>query len=277
MFPGQGSQKVGMGQSLFGHFSKESREASDILGYDIEKICLIDEDNLINQTNYTQPALYFVNALSYLEQLQNGETADIFLGHSLGEYNALFAANVFDLFTGLRLVQKRGELMASSGQDFNGSMAAVIGLDENQINEILLKENIKNIEIANLNSDFQTVLSGEKLAISQAEQIFKNHNAKRYIILPVSGAFHSNYMKKTAEEFGYFLQSFTFQNPEKTIYSNVTAEPHQESTIKEKLVQQIYSSVKWTQTIRNIRRDFTDEFVEIGPGKVLTGLVNKIK
>ena len=278
MFPGQGSQRIEMGKELFDLFNKETQEASDLLGYDVKERCLFDQNGLINKTQYTQPLLYFVNALSYLKYLQEEmEGGDIFLGHSLGEYNALFAAGVFDLLTGLRLTQCRGEIMALAGSG-EGAMAAVIGLSKDHVEKILAEENIANIEIANFNSDVQIVLSGDHQNIIASEKIFKENGAKRYIVLHVSGAFHSKYMQKSADRFSDFLREFQFNLPQKIVYSNVTAKPHvdSESEIKSRLVEQIYSSVRWTQTIQNIRKEHQVEFIEIGPGNVLSGLVIKI-
>lgn len=272
MFPGQGSQKVGMGEELFSQFQNEIQQANKILGYDVVDYCLNDSEEKINQTQYTQPLLYLINAFSYLSY-QN-KNADIFIGHSLGEYNALQAVECFSLFDGLKMVQKRGDLMSKMEQ---GGMAALIGLDEETIKKVLAENNFDQIEIANYNSDAQIVLSGDKNQIENATETFKNAGAKRYIVLPVSGAFHSSFMKKASQEFSDFIQKFDFKKPVKEVYSNVKGDVYQQDDdIKEYLVKQIYSSVKWTHTIKKIKQQGESEFVEIGPGKVLTGLVNKI-
>ena len=274
MFPGQGSQKVGMGKDLFPYFSKEIEKANEVLGYDVVEYCLKDTENKINQTNYTQPLLYLINALTYSSH--SSKNPDILIGHSLGEYNALQAAGCFSLIDGLKMVQKRGELMSQTQQ---GSMAAVIGLEEEKINTVLEENSLEKIQIANYNSDVQIVLSGDTKQIENASEIFKNAGAKRYIVLPVSGAFHSTFMMYASKKFSDFIGDFQFNKLQKKVYSNVTgqsyAEEGQEEDIKQLLTEQIYSSVKWTQIIRSIKKEQV-EFEEIGPGKVLTGLVNKI-
>ena len=163
LFPGQGSQKKGMGLSLFEHYPELVKEADAILGYSIEDLCLNDPDDLLKQTQYTQPALYVVNALSYLERIkEDGKEPDYVAGHSLGEYDALFAAGVFDFATGLKLAKRRGELMAEAR---NGGMAAVIGMKENEIRKVIEENELQQIDIANLNSPNQIVISGPKLSL----------------------------------------------------------------------------------------------------------------
>ena len=267
-FPGQGSQSIGMGEGLFEKFPKIVEQANEILGYDIQDLCLKDSKSQLGQTEFTQPVLYTVN---YLHFLDYGQEADVYLGHSLGEYNALLAAGAFNFLTGLKLVQKRGELMS---QATGGAMAAVLGLVREDIFRILEENNLNSIDVANFNAPIQTVLSGKEADIVDVQKKFINSGAKRYIKLAVSGAFHSRYMKPASEQFSGFAQQFSFSKPKKRVISNVTADNYQVD-ILDLLVKQIYSSVEWVETIRTIKAEGT-EFIELGPGKVLTGLYRKI-
>ena len=274
VFPGQGSQKVGMGEGLFEKFPELTKQADEILGYSIAELCLTDAEGVINQTNYTQPALYVVSALSYLAKLEEGaEKPALTAGHSLGEYNALFAAGAFDFATGLKLVQKRGEIMAKIE---GGGMAAVLGLSADQIKDIIASNNLDKIDVANFNAPTQTVLSGLKEDIVAAEEAFKAGGAKRYVVLPVSGAFHSRYMAEAQAEFTEFAKQFTFNELEIPVVANVTAEAYG-AEILESLTAQISGSVRWVETIKNIVANDADaEFEEVGPGKVLSGLIRQI-
>ncbi|MES2307422.1 MAG: ACP S-malonyltransferase, partial [Verrucomicrobiota bacterium] len=221
VFPGQGSQKVGMGKELFPLFPEEVSQANEILGYSIEQLCTEDPHQLLNRTDYTQPALYIVNALSYLQKVkETGIKPSLVAGHSLGEYNALLAAGVFDFATGLKLVQKRGALMA---QAQGGGMAAVLGMPVEKIRELLQNPAHSGIDVANFNAPEQTVISGPAEAIQNAKADFDAAGAKRYVVLAVSGAFHSRYMKPSQEEFEKFLEGFTFKAPEIPVISNVHA------------------------------------------------------
>ncbi|WP_024834506.1 ACP S-malonyltransferase [Ruminiclostridium josui] len=275
-FPGQGSQAKGMGGILFDEFKDYTSQADEILGYSIKKLCLEDPDSNLGQTQYTQPALFVVNALSYLKKIQEvGRKPDFVLGHSLGEYNALFAADVFDFETGLRLVQKRGNLMAMA---VGGGMAAVIGLSEEQVFDVLKQNNLHTIDIANLNSPYQIVISGLKADIDLAEAIFKSHpDVKMYIPLKTSGAFHSRYMEKAKVEFENFISDISLNEPKIPVISNVTARPYIKTEIKRNMVNQITHPVKWTESIRYLLGFGELEFNEIGAGKVLTGLFSRIQ
>ena len=267
-FPGQGSQFVGMGEGLFEKFPTIVETANKILGYDMKELCLNDADGKLGQTRFTQPALYTVNHLYFLNYSQE---ADVYLGHSLGEYNALLAADAFDFSTGLKLVEKRGELM---NKEKGGAMAAVLGLKREEIYSILQKNNLDSIDVANFNTPIQTVISGKETDIIDAEQKFLDSGARRYIKLAVSGAFHSRYMKQASEAFADFSKKFRFSKPKKRVIANVTAEDYQKD-ILDLLIKQIYSSVEWVKTIERIKTENT-EFIELGPGKVLTGLYKKI-
>lgn len=271
IFPGQGSQKVGMGETIFNKYPEYISKANTILGYDCKSLCLEDKQNQLALTQFTQPALYIVECLTYLDQKT---TPKYLAGHSLGEYSALFAANVFNFETGLKLVKKRGELMSQATE---GGMAAIIGLSSDAIRNLLQKHNFNNIQIANLNEPNQTVISGNKQQINTAKETFESEGAKRYIPLPVSGAFHSTYMEPAKHTFEAYLDTFTFNPPEIPVISNVTAKPYQSNEIKTLLSKQIVSSVRWVESIEYLINQGETEFVEIGPGKVLTGLVAKIK
>jgi len=274
VFPGQGSQKIGMGGELFHKYSELTEIADEVLGYSIKELCLEDNERL-NKTEYTQPALFVVNALAYHEKLNDiGEKPAFLLGHSLGEYNALYAAGVIDFETGLRLVKKRGELMNKAK---GGSMAAVLGLTEEKISMIIKENSLKDIYIANYNSAKQIVLSGDKEAVENAKACFEKAGAMAYKILNVSGAFHSPFMVDASREFGNYIKKFKFSKMESPVISNVTGKPYEEDNLTDILVKQIISSVKWAESIQYLlRRDIT-EIIQVGPGNVLTGMIRTIK
>lgn len=276
VFPGQGSQSKGMGAALFDEYQQLTLQADEILGYSIKQLCLEDPELKLGQTQYTQPALYIVNALSYLKIVKEmGKEPDYVAGHSLGEYNALFAAGAFDFETGLKLVKKRGELMSHA---IGGGMAAVVGLNEEQIADILKQNNLQNIDIANYNSPTQIVISGLKIDIDNVKPIFEGQEeVKMFLPLKTSGAFHSRYMEAARKEFEIFLQDFTFSDLHIPVISNVHARPYKSSAIKQNLIAQITHPVKWTESIRYLMGLGEMEFEEIGTGKVLTGLVRRIK
>lgn len=275
IFPGQGSQSKGMGHNLFDKFHDYTAKADAILGYSIATLCLEDPHHQLNQTQFTQPALYVVSALSYFDKLKTaGKKSKFFAGHSLGEYNALLAADVFDFETGLKLVKKRGELMSQAA---NGSMAAIIGLKADVIKTILDNNNLKNINIANYNSHTQIVLSGHKIEIDQAQPLCEQAGAMMVIPLKVSGAFHSPLMKQAQSQFEEFISQFKFLAPTTPVISNFTAKPYQEHEIQKNIAAQISNPVRWTETIEYIMSQGVTEFEEVGPGTVLAGLVRRIK
>ncbi len=275
LFPGQGSQNKGMGLTLFEEFKELVEEADSVLGYSIVDLCLNDRDNLLGQTQYTQPALYIVNALSYLHKLkEDGRKPDYVAGHSLGEYNALFAAGVFDFITGVKLAKKRGELMAGAK---DGGMAAVIGMKEDAIRKVFAEHDLERLDIANLNSPNQIVISGLKQDIVDAQKYFEEAGALKYVVLNVSGAFHSRYMEQAKIEFANYIEQFEFKKPDITVISNVYARPYKSQDIKSTLIKQMVSSVKWEETICYLMGKGEVEFVQIGPGNVIAGLVRNIK
>jgi trans-AT polyketide synthase/acyltransferase/oxidoreductase domain-containing protein len=274
VFPGQGSQIKGMGGSLFDEFPEITAKANEILGYSIKELCLQDINRQLGQTQYTQPALYTVNVLSYLKRVKEiGKKPDYVAGHSLGEYSALFAAGAFNFEIGLKLVKRRGELMS---QVSSGGMAAVLGLKEEKVEEILRKHSINTIEVANYNTPTQIVFSGPSADVEKVAGLFESAGAM-YIPLNVSGAFHSRYMDGAQRKFEEYLDKFQLLELSMPVISNVHARPYKPGELKENLVGQITHSVRWTESIRYLMGLGEMEFEEIGPGDVLTKLVQKIR
>jgi malonyl CoA-acyl carrier protein transacylase len=275
MFPGQGSQALGMGAELFDIYPGLVAEADAILGYSIRELCLSDPEGRLGNTEYTQPALYVVNALSFHAKVEQEKiNPDFVIGHSLGEYDALYAAGAFDFSTGLKLVRKRGALMSAAT---NGGMAAILGMDGDAVRKALAELGADSIDVANYNSPGQTVISGPKADIETFAPQMKDKGAKRAVILSVSGAFHSRYMRPAAEEFEAFLTGFSFGSIKVPCIANCSAAPYTDDSIASNLVSQIYSSVRWIETIKGLREQGADNFIEVGPGTVLSGLARQIK
>lgn len=281
VFPGQGSQKRGMGQGLFDEtpqYAEVEKDVDAILGYSLRELCLLDADNRLKETQFTQPCLYVVNALHYYNAVNQGARPDYVAGHSLGEYNALLAAGAFDFLTGLRLVQKRGELMS---QARNGGMAAVIGLGSGMVARVIEENGLASIDVANFNSPSQTVVSGPIEDIKRVGPLFDNAGARLYQPLQVSAAFHSRYMAGAARAFEDFLAPFSFAAPKIPIIANVTGLPYPtdnaSESIKSLLMQQITRSVRWTQSVSFLISQGVTQFSEIGPGNVLTRMAQEIQ
>ncbi|TGB31938.1 ACP S-malonyltransferase, partial [Burkholderia thailandensis] len=274
LFPGQGSQVKGMGAALFARFPDRMRLANEILGYDLAALCVENPDNRLGQTQFTQPAMYVVNALSYLARREDDAGAPAFVaGHSLGEYSALFAAGAFSFEDGLRLVKKRGELMSAAR---DGGMAAVLGLDEARVAEILASSDLRGIDIANLNAPTQIVIAGPADEIRRAQQWFEQGGCYAYVVLPVSGAFHSRMMRDAQREFERFIAPFDIGAPGIPVIANVTGRPYRGDEVRRGLVEQIASPVRWVDTIRYLSEQGVERFAEIGTGTVLTDLLRKI-
>ncbi|MGW8956321.1 ACP S-malonyltransferase [Paenibacillus sp. NPDC055715] len=275
IFPGQGSQHKGMGGDLFDHYRELTTKADHLLGYSIKELCLLDPNHNLGNTQFTQVALYVVSAFSYYKKLeQMNQRPDYVAGHSLGEYNALLAAGAFDFETGLKLVKKRGELMS---QVPVGGMAAVIGLNIEQVQNILNSYNLEGLDIANHNAPVQVVISGAKTDIEAAQSIFEKAGASMYIPLNVSGAFHSRYMRDAQQQFEQYIARFDFSNLSIPVISNVTALPYRNEDVSSNLVRQIVSTVKWRDSILYLLDIGEEEFIEVGPGNVLTKLVSYIR
>lgn len=275
VFPGQGSQVKGMGKNLFPLFPDMVKKADEILGYSIEELCLEDPEGKLGNTQYTQPALYIVNALSYLNMIQKeGEKPEYLAGHSLGEYDALFAAGVFDFETGLKLVKKRGLLMS---QTRNGGMAAVVGIDEAKVREVFQDNSLDELDLANLNTPYQNVISGPIETINQAKEVFERIEGVRYLPLTVSGAFHSRYMEDAKKKFSQYLDTFELEEPKIKVISNYTARCYKKDNLKNNLIEQITGSVRWTETICYMWGKGIEDIIQVGPGNVLTGMIRRIK
>lgn len=267
-----------MGAELFEAFPTYKKKAERVLGDSIVDLCIKGTQERLNQTQYTQPALYVVSVLAYLKKLkETGKKPDFVAGHSLGEYAALFAAGAFDFQTGLRLVQKRGELM---GEASGGAMAAVIGLPAEKIGSILSANGLTDvITMANYNEPLQTVISGpfDRIHDKQVQVLFQSAGWRvHYIPLKVSGAFHSPHMMSARNVFATFLKDIEFSPLQIPVISNVDAQPYRDTAIAEGLAQQLTCPVHWTATIDYLVEQEVTVFEEIGPGKVLTGLVQKI-
>lgn len=274
LFPGQGSQIVGMGADLFDEFPQKVAEANEILGYSLSDLCMNGPDDQLGQTQHTQPALYLVSYL-HAQSISNesGEAA-MAAGHSVGEFAALAHAGAFTFADGLRMVAKRGEIMS---QVSGGGMAAVIALDAEKIMEVFVGNGFTGIDLANFNSPGQIVISGPAAEISESLAPLKEAGAKLVVPLKVSGAFHSRMMEDPAIRFGEFLKDFSFQETKIPVYANVTAAPYPDnSSISETLIRQIHSPVRWSDTILAMRSAGADAFQECGPGKVLTKLLRQI-
>jgi malonyl CoA-acyl carrier protein transacylase len=275
MFPGQGSQSLGMGADLFDRYPDLVAEADAVLGYSIKELCLVNPEGSLNRTDYTQPALYVVNVLSFMAMVEDEKVRpDFVIGHSLGEYDALYAAGAFDFATGLKLVQKRGALMSAAT---GGGMAAILGMDGAAVATALAELGAGSIDVANFNSPSQIVISGPKADIEAFAPQMKEKGAKRVVILPVSGAFHSRYMRPAADDFEAFLSEFSFNSLKIACIANCSAQPYTNDSIASNLIKQIYSSVRWVETIKGLRDQGADTFVEVGPGTVLSGLARQIK
>lgn len=278
VFPGQGSQYVGMGKDLYENFPIAKRiydEACEILDFDIRKISFEGNEEELKRTSITQPAVlvHSIACLEIYKSLKN-KRFDLVMGHSLGEYTALYASSVFDFPTVLKLVKKRGELMEKAGKEREGTMAAVIGLSEEEVKEVCKK--VSGICVpANFNSPSQIVIAGEVSAIKEAYEMLTKEKVK-VVMLPVSGAFHSPLMEPAYLEFKEYLSQFNFNTPKIPIVMNATGEICEEiNMIKKNLEIQIISPVLWKKSVENAINYGCQIFYEIGPGKILSSLIKK--
>ena len=280
LFPGQGAQYPGMGKSLYDTFSSAKNifdKADNTLDFSVSELCFNGSPEDLKKTENTQPALLTVSVAAYSVLKEKGLEAEGFAGHSIGEYAALVSSGTLDFTDALKIVRERGNLMANADPDGKGGMAAVIGLDESQVNELIKKaSDFGKIEAANFNCPGQIVISGEKTAIEKAEAIATDMDARGYVILDVSGPFHSSFMKQAGEKIKEKLETVNFTDKSESVVSNVTAQWTSSGTSADLLSKQIYSPVKWEQSIKFLIQNGYDRFIEVGPGKVLRGLMRRI-
>lgn len=279
LFPGQGSQFVGMGKELFDsnlEAAEYFNKANEILGFDLKEIMFEGPEEKLKQTEFTQPAI-FLHSVALFKTLN--AKPDMVAGHSLGEFSALVACGAVSFQDALKIVRRRGELMQKAGTDNPGTMAAVIGMDDEAVEKVCDQasaETGKEVVAANYNCPGQLVISGYKKAVEKAVELAKENGARMAMLLPVSGAFHSSLMQPAYDGLKNQLEQLNIETPECPIYSNYTAEPTTNpEEIRSNLLNQLLNPVRWTQTLNNMNANGADSFVEVGPGRVLQGLVKR--
>ncbi|MFI6875943.1 ACP S-malonyltransferase [Streptomyces sp. NPDC050400] len=274
MFPGQGSQRLGMGREVLDAYPDLCARADDVVGHSLRELCLEDPHALLNETSYTQQAVYFVSCLMYLARVERhgDEPVRCVTGHSLGLYPALFAAGVFDLFEGLEIVSKRGALMQEAR---GGAMIAVLGPQAHAIDEHLARLEFFDVDVANYNSREQVVLSAAKPRLDELAPRLEE-TGLRCVWLPVSGAFHSRHMEQARRDFARFLRDREFAPPAKAVVSTTSGRTLGAAHLLEEMIFQLVKPVRWWQTTTHLARTGHKTFEEIGPGTVLTKLSAQI-
>lgn len=279
LFPGQGSQSVGMGYEHFQQsevFAQYVDRANEVLGFDLKKIMFEGPAEKLKQTEYTQPAI-FLHSIALYKTLD--ARPDMVAGHSLGEFSALVASGAVTFEDALQIVRRRGELMQSAGEANPGTMAAVIGMDDEVVEKLCsqaTEEVGKEVIAANYNCPGQVVISGAVEAVEKAVELLKEEGCRLAKLLPVSGAFHSSLMQPAYDGLKNSLEELNISNPECPIYSNYTAESTtQPEEIRSNVLNQLLNPVLWTHTLQNMEANGANSFIEVGPGKVLQGLVKR--
>ncbi len=279
LFPGQGSQSVGMGKDLYENYESAKSvfdTADKVLGKSITTLCFEGPEDALKQTVNTQPCIVTMS-IAALESLKSelDVKPDYVAGHSLGEYCAMYASGVMSLDNTLKAIQKRADLM---GATHGGAMSAVLNAPQGALEEALKEaSSVGYVDVANYNSPAQVVITGDEAAVQKAGELLLANGARRVVPLPVSGAFHSKFMENAGKEFENFVSDLELNNALIPVITNVDAQASTESSdFRIKMPKQIYSSVHWTQTIQKMAADGVEIFIEIGPGKVLAGLNKKI-
>ncbi len=284
VFPGQGSQGVGMGKELAESYPAAAdifAQADSVLGYSLSDLCFSGPEDELKQTINTQPALYTTSAAAYAaltSQFTNQKSPVACAGHSVGEYAALFAAGAVSFETGLKLVRARAQLMQAAAEANPGAMAAILGLSPEQVSQAVAKAADAGIVVAaNLNSPIQTVISGDAAGVARASEIASEMGAKRVVPLNVSGGFHSPLMQVAADGLAGPLASASIVDPSVPVVANFTADAEiTAAQVRENLARQITGSVKWVDSVRKMVEMGTEVFVELGSGNVLAGLIKRI-
>lgn len=284
VFPGQGSQFVGMGRSLFDcepTARARFEEADAVLGRSLSSMCFEGPEDDLKSTENTQPALFVCSVVACDVLRERGVLPACVAGHSLGEYSALYAAGVFDFATGVRLIAARGRAMAEAGRATSGTMAAIMGLDIDKLEAICAEATTVEdgvVIVANDNSPGQTVISGTLKSVTKACELAKTAGAKRALPLAVSGAFHSPLVEPARKVMAEMLESAKLNPPACGFIPNVTARPEQDpEAIRRYLIEQITSRVRWVESVRAIAAMGITTALEVGPGKVLAGLIKRIE
>ena len=280
LYPGQGAQYVGMGKDLYENNAKAKQYFDSIfdgLEIDLKTVMFEGPEETLKETKYTQPAIVAMSlVLTKLFIEEKGVKPNFVAGHSLGEYSAIGAAGILSFEDTVKLAAKRGEIMNVVAKEVNGTMAAILGLTSDKIVEVLSTVE-GTVEAVNFNEPTQTVIAGEVKAVEAACEALKAAGAKRALILPVSGPFHSSLMKPAGEELKVVLDTLTFNGSDVKLVANTSVEFVSEvEELKEELYKQTFGPVRWVETIAKLKENGVTEFYEIGPGKVLKGLVKKI-